>query len=68
MVKDRGLKLCPMIVSRMCVLAFHRGLVEDLSDPGVDEQTERVGVPAVAREGVMDEGMDSRRDAVSDLR
>lgn len=68
MVSDKGLKLCPITVSRICTLAFHRGLLADWSDPGVEERTERVGVMVMAREGFIDDGMASKRDAVNDLR
>lgn len=66
-VSDRGLKLCPTTVSRIFVDEFHRGLVEFLSDPGVVERTERVGVLDIALDG-SGEAIDWSRDVVSDLR
>lgn len=61
-LRDNGLKLCPMIVSRRCVSEFQRGLGPGLS-VGVFTRAWLANVPAVAREGVK-----SRRDEGRDLR
>lgn len=46
---ETGLWWCPTIVSRMLVLAFHRGLFAGLSVTGVIERAVRVGVLAIVR-------------------
>ena len=62
-VRDNGLKLWPITVSRRLVEMFHRGLVDaGLSEAGVEERNERVGVLDEARDG------DSKREAVNDFR
>ena len=48
------------------MLAFHRGLADEVSELGVDERTDRVGVLVKAREGCA-VARESRRDAVKDL-
>jgi len=65
-VAERGLKLCPMTVSFKFVEAFHRGFVSDLSDRGVVEQTEDVGVFGLTHDG-KEEGIESSREP-NDLR
>jgi hypothetical protein len=53
-------------VSRIWVLEFQRGLADEVSDPGVDDRTDRVGVADMAREGC-GVARASRRDAVRAL-
>jgi hypothetical protein len=65
-VAERGLKLCPMTVSFKFVEAFHRGFVSDLSDRGVVERTEDVGVFGLTCDGE-EEGIASSREP-NDLR
>lgn len=48
-VAETGLWWCPTIVSRMLVLAFHRGLFVGRSVAGVDERDVLVGVLAIVR-------------------
>jgi hypothetical protein len=57
-VNDNGLKLCPIIVSLMLVLAFHLGL----SDDGVAECNCRVGVVDMDRGGCTGVASASSRD------
>ena len=65
-VAERGLKLCPMTVSFKFVEAFHRGFISDLSDRGVVERTEDLGVFELARDGE-EKGIESSREP-NDLR
>lgn len=48
-VAEAGLWWCPTMVSRMLVLAFHRGLFAGRSVAGVDERVVLVGVLAIVR-------------------
>lgn len=50
----------------MWVLEFHRGLADAVSEPGVDDRADRVGVLVMAREGCA-EDKESKRDAVNDF-
>lgn len=50
-VAERGLKLCPIMVSFKFVEVFHRGFGSDLSDRGVVERTEGRSVRTNARWG-----------------
>jgi hypothetical protein len=57
-----------MIVSRILVLEFHRGLLEPLSELGVDDRIDLVGVLVIARKLLVGEESASSRDIVRGLR